>query len=335
MNAMERNFVDELFCYHIRKELIPEYAIVGIDELTLNTVSSCDNIRSHSLTFVKSEEMLKKILANTTISYCLVIACKDQFNKIDNKVVLKKNILALVERPRLEYAILLERILKETKYHEKNLRNLKYDPEKHIFTGKNVEIGTNVIIEPFVTIASNVTIGNQTIIRSGSKILNNVKIGENCTIDENVVIGSQGFGIEVDKNSKSYRIPHLGGVIIGNHVSIGSNTSVESGTIAPTTIENEVKIDCNVTIGHNARIGANCLIASQSTICGSCVLDENIWIGPNVNISNKIRIQRNSSVLIGSIVIEDLEENSIVSGNFATDHRSNLKEYQRKKMKGK
>lgn len=322
---MERNFVDELFCYHIRKELIPEYAIVGIDELTLNTVSSCDNIRSHSLTFVKSEEMLKKILANTTISYCLVIACKDQFNKIDNKVVLKKNILALVESPRLEYAILLERILKETKYHEKNLRNLKYDPEKHIFTGKNVEIGTNVIIEPFVTIASNVTIGNQTIIRSGSKILNNVKIGENCTIDENVVIGSQGFGIEVDKNSKSYRIPHLGGVIIGNHVSIGSNTVVNSGTISPTLIDDYVKTDCLVHIAHNSSILSSTHIASNVTISGSCKIGKNVWIGPSSVISNKTNIQDNAYISLGSVVICNVKKGQKISGNFAIDHEKHLK----------
>ena len=36
------------------------------------------------------------------------------------------------------------------------------------------------------------------------------------------MIGGEGFGIETDTDGKTYRIPHIGGVEIGNNVEVWS-----------------------------------------------------------------------------------------------------------------
>jgi len=316
---------EKLFEYTVEKRNFHDYELEGIDSIILYAVSSSNNIKNNSLLFVKKEDDLKAVLSNRSISSCMIIARKEHFLKLKDRIAVDRNIFVLVDNPRLDYAKVLLKILDGISYHENNLKNLKYDPEKHIFIGKNVEIGTNVIIEPFVTIGSNVKIDENVVVKSGTKILNNVLIGKNCEIDENVVIGSQGFGIEVDNLTTTYRIPHLGGVIIGDNVSIGSGSIINSGTIEPTIIMNNVKIDSSVHIAHNCLIKDSSLIASNSITSGSCEVGRNVWIGPNSVIANRVTIQDNVYVAMGSVVIRNVKKGQKVSGNFAIDHEKHLK----------
>ena len=191
-------------------------------------------------------------------------------------------------------------------------------------------MGENIIIEPFVRIGNNVEIGNNTIIKSGTIINDNVKIGNDCYIRENSVIGGEGFGIETDADGKTYRIPHIGGVEIGNNVEVGALTTVCSGTIEKTIVKDYVKIDDHVHVAHNVVLEEGVLIVAGTVIGGSTKIGKNSRTAPNTAIKNGLKIGSNVVMGMSARVNENLPDNIIVT-NEKADTLENIKKYSKYK----
>ena len=81
-------------------------------------------------------------------------------------------------------------------------------------------------------------------------------IGARCVFKPGAVIGTDGFGFAPDADGY-VKVPHLGGVRLGNDVEVGANTTIDRGTIEDTVIGDGVKLDNQVQVGHNCRIGAH------------------------------------------------------------------------------
>ncbi len=109
--------------------------------------------------------------------------------------------------------------------------------------GKNVKLGSNVAISAHCTIGDNCVIGDNTVLMPNVTVYANTKIGHDCAIHSGTVLGSDGFGYEVDEAGNWVKMLHLGGLSIGNYVEIGSNTSIDRGMIDNTVIGNRVIID--------------------------------------------------------------------------------------------
>ena len=54
-------------------------------------------------------------------------------------------------------------------------------------------------------------------------------------------------------------------------------------------------------------------------------IGDEVWIGGGAMISDGIHIGDKAQVQIGSVVITNVGSNEIVSGNFAFEHKKNLK----------
>lgn len=277
-------------------------------------VSTISNPKNNSIIFLNKLDLvslknLKKI--------------KESIIFLKNGLVAKKlefeNIVRYVDNPRLEFAKLLNFLSKSIK---KN-KNFKFNQSGYYY-GENIIIGENVAIEPFVRLGNNIKIGNNTIIKSGAIIEDNVIIGENCYIRENSIIGGEDFGIETDTDGSTVRIPHLGGVIIGNNVEIGAGSTVCSGTIEETIVEDYVKIDYSVNVGHNTKIGRGTLICAGALIGGSSVLGNNVFIGMNASIKNKMLVGNNAVVGMGAIVCTYINDKEVFTSEMA-DKLENIK----------
>ena len=290
----------------------------------ISGVSSVLNPLDNTLIFINKNknEYLEKL---ATVKEALIIVLssieKEKLSKIS-----VSNLIVFSNNPRLEYAKLLFKLLKETGYYNRKNFTLK----DGYYYGENVKIGENVIIEPFVRIGSNVEIGDNTIVKSGVIINNNVKIGNNCYIRENSVIGGEGFGIETDIDGKTYRIPHIGGVKIGNFVEVGALTTVCSGTIERTLVKDYVKIDDHVHIAHNVVLEEGVLIVAGTVIGGSTRIGKNSRTAPNTAIRNGLKIGSNVVMGMSARVNENLPDNIIVT-NEKADTLENIKKYSKYK----
>jgi len=177
-----------------------------------------------------------------------------------------------------------------------------------LHNGSMILVGDNVSIEP------SALIGEGTEIHSHVTIYAGVRIGQRCRISAGCVIGAEGFGYERQVTGGWVRIPHIGGVRIGNNVEIGGNTCIDRGTLADTVIEDGVKIDNLVHIAHNVLVGRDTLVIANSMIAGSVRIGERVWVGPGTSIREQLVIGSDSKIGMGSVVVKDVRPNTLVYG---------------------
>lgn len=293
------------------------YNVNNIDynfNFVVKGVSTVLNPKNNSIIFLNKPNL--DLLENLKEIKESVIFLK---NTLTVKELEYQNIVKYVDNPRLEFAKFLNFLLKSIKKNKTfKFNHLGY------YHGENITIGENVLIEPFVRLGNNIKIGNNTIIKSGVIIEDNVIIGENCYIRENSIIGGEDFGIETDIDGSTVRIPHFGGVRIGNNVEIGAGSTVCSGTIEETIVEDYVKIDYSVNVGHNTRIGRGTLICSGALIGGSSILGNNVFVGMNASIKSKMIIGNNAVIGMGSIICNYINDGEIFTNEMA-DKLENIK----------
>jgi acetyltransferase-like isoleucine patch superfamily enzyme len=171
----------------------------------------------------------------------------------------------------------------------------------------NVRIGKGSVIEPGVTIRERTLIGEDVVIRSG------------C------VIGAEGF--DPREHAEVVRItPHAGGVRIHDGVEIQSNSVVCRCVFQGfTEIGVSTKISSLVNVSHNVKIGRCCRIGAGALIMGSAGIGDEVWIGPNATISNRVLLKDEARVSLGAVVVRDVAAKETVSGNFAVEHSKFLR----------
>lgn len=200
-----------------------------------------------------------------------------------------------------------------------------------------VTIGEGVTIKAKAIIKSGSIIKNGTLIRESVIIANNVQIGEYCVIDygavinytiignrsyigSNSVIGKRGFGFAIDnKTGEIFDIPHWGGVIIGNGVSIGANCCVDRGSLRDTIISDNVKMDNLIQIAHNVVIGQNCIMAAQTGVAGSAIVGDNVVMGGQVGVLSHTSVGKNTTLLTRTGIETNIKPGSIIAGFPAVD----------------
>ncbi|MFQ6585401.1 DapH/DapD/GlmU-related protein [Priestia megaterium] len=171
---------------------------------------------------------------------------------------------------------------------------------------KSTKIGKYVVIEDDVTIGENVVIGHNTIILKGTHIGNNVAIGCNCILG--IQPGSNKRMRKVDKSYNQLFIKentkvgngvsiYLGtmifeNVFIGDHASIRENVLIGEGTI----------IGRSAVVELNSTIGKNCTIQTLAYITGDTNLEDNVFIGPCVSMSNDKYMGEGNYTLKGPII---------------------------------
>lgn len=247
---------------------------------------SIENLENGCITFLKSPKYVEKFLKvyhEQNIRGITIVTTEEikQLLNIDEEFI-------ITEEPRLTFAKIINRSsdVKESFIHPS------------VIIGDNVQIGKNA------TLHANVV------------IYGNTKIGDNVTIHANTVIGKPGFGyVEDEEEGIWVQFPQLGGVRIENDVDIGSCVVVDKGALDDTIIGEGTKIDNLVHIAHGVKIGKHCLIIACAEISGSVVLGDNVWVAPNVSIRENLKIGNNSLIGIGSVVIRDVPDDSIIIGN--------------------
>ena len=175
-------------------------------------------------------------------------------------------------------------------------------------------IGPGAHVAAFVVIGPDVEIGAGAVLLEHVVIRGKVKIGDRVHVGPGAVIGADGFGIDFDEGVP-VRIPQIGGVIIGNDVSLGAISTVCSGTFSPTIVEDEVKSDDHVHIAHNCHIKARSILTAGAVIGGSATLERESWIGPNASILNKGLVGKGTLVGLGAVVVKPTGDGVIVAGN--------------------
>ncbi len=194
------------------------------------------------------------------------------------------------------------------------------------YLGENVSIGKNVRIYPNCFIGANVKIGDNCVLHAGVKIYHDCVIGNNVIIHAGTVIGGDGFGYTPQANGSLRKVPHIGNVVIEDHVEIGCNSCIDRATMGSTLIKKGVKLDNLVQIAHNVVLGYSTVIAGQTGIGGSTRVGNGVMIGGNAAVVEHIQITDGTRIAACAKVTKTVKTpNANLCDSPAFDYRESLK----------
>ena len=180
------------------------------------------------------------------------------------------------------------------------------------------QIGKKVYVGPFSYIGK-AQIGDNVTIWGHVNINDNVIIGNNVEIHSGCIIGEIGSGFTKNEHGEYVKFPHIGGVILEDHVEVGALTYINRGSLSDTKICRGAKIGNAVCIGHNVYIGENSMVIANSVVAGSAIVGKNCRIAHSCSIRNGIRLGDRVFIGMGSVVTSDCPDGVTLFGNPAKD----------------
>ena len=199
-------------------------------------------------------------------------------------------------------------------------------------TSDNQYVAPSASISPTASLGRHVYIDDNVTIHHGCLVCDYSVIKRNSVLHPYVTVGTEGFFSKFILGTKVH-VKHYGGVQIGRNCILhtGTNISRSVNYGENTELGNNVHIGIQSNIGHDCKVGAGTDISAKVLLAGRVKVGRNCWLGAGTIISNALSIGDNASVKIGSVVIEDVSAASTISGNFAVEHKKNLRMYLKSK----
>jgi UDP-3-O-[3-hydroxymyristoyl] glucosamine N-acyltransferase len=181
--------------------------------------------------------------------------------------------------------------------------------------GPGATIGEGTRLVGHVYIGAGAKVGARCTLSPGVSVLDRCVVGDDCNFHPCVSIGGDGFGFRPAPDGRGLvKIPHIGNVVIGDHVEIGANSCVDRAKFGSTTIGSGTKIDNLVQIAHGCRVGRSCVICGQAGLAGSVTVGDGVMIGGKVGISDGIEIGAGAKIGAFAGVISNVPAGAVWMG---------------------
>lgn len=177
------------------------------------------------------------------------------------------------------------------------------------------EIGSNCLIGPGAYLGSGVMLGDDCEIGPNAVLLAGTRVGKGSRIGPSSTIGFDGFGYEREADGTPVKLPHFGGVRIGDFVEVGANSCIDKGTLDDTVIHNHVKVDNGVHIAHNCVVGEGSYIIAGVVLGGGTIVGPRSWVAPNSTVREKTVLGSDVIVGLASTVLADVPDGATVYGS--------------------
>ena len=177
-----------------------------------------------------------------------------------------------------------------------------------IFLSKDTAFGKNVTVEPYVVFGSKVKVGDNSYIKSFSHI-------EGTSIEKNVTVGPYARLRE--------------GTHLMSGVKIGNFVETKKSKIKKNSKVNHLSYIGDTLIGKNSNIGAGTITCNYDGVKkNKTTISDNVFIGSNSSLVAPIKINKNAVVGAGSVITEDVKENSL---SIERSEQEEIENYKRKK----
>ncbi|MCW8995398.1 MAG: 2,3,4,5-tetrahydropyridine-2,6-dicarboxylate N-acetyltransferase [Psychromonas sp.] len=140
------------------------------------------------------------------------------------------------------------------------------------------------------------------------------------------------FKVEVDRRNSAIPMADLTkyncriepGAIIRDMVEIGDHCVIMMGAVLNigAVIGERTMIDMNVVVGGRAIVGKNCHIGAGTVLAGvieppsadPVIIEDDVLIGANAVVLEGVKVGKGAVVAAGSIVVKNVEPNTVVAG---------------------
>lgn len=194
----------------------------------------------------------------------------------------------------------------------------------HVVLGSRVTLGARCRLDPGVVLDDDVVLGDDCRLGAHVVICRRARLGDRVVVKAGAVLGGTGFGFHSGAEGHQ-RIPHVGGLVVGDDVEIGSLTTVDCGSIDDTVIERGTKLDNLVHVGHNVRIGEHCILAGGTMVGGSARLGRFVIVGGSAGIGDHVLIGDGARIGAGTGVFREVPAGATMSGYIGRNHRETLR----------
>ncbi len=285
------------------------------EDVLIEGVSAVEDCRPGTLVFVEREEFVKPALeggaAAVITSPELAAAFKDA-----------SGIALLISAdPKLARALVTQRFFDR----EFQTAGTPYiDPTAVVaasarvggnaYVGPGARIGENTVVLANAVIEERAVIGDRTVIHPGVVIGYECEIGNDVIIRAGTKIGPEGFGFAQDDTHRSHRIPHMGRVVIEEHVVIGANCCIDRGTHGATRVGSGTIIDNLCHIAHNVEIGENCILTAMLCVAGSTKIGKRVITSGQTGILDHVTITDDVMLLQRAGVAHDIKKPGVYAG---------------------
>ncbi len=184
------------------------------------------------------------------------------------------------------------------------------DP-KNVYVSEHARIGRDTVVYPNVTIEGETEIGDGCTIRSGvritdSRIGHGVKIRDNCLIQDS----------EVGNNCTVGPMAHLrGNANMRPESKVGNFVELKKTTLGSGSKASHLTYLGDATIGENTNIGAGTVTCNyDGKSKHETRIGDNVRIGSDTMLVAPVEVGDGAITAAGSVVIEDVEADSLVAG---------------------
>lgn len=193
---------------------------------------------------------------------------------------------------------------------------------KTTYIDNNVTIKINTTILPGSIIIRDTSIGKNNVIGPNS-LIQNCNIGDNCNINNSCLYNSN---IKNNVNIGPYT--HIRpNCIINNDAKVGSFVELKKSTIDSNTKISHLTYIGNAIVGKNVNFGCGCVTVNfDGKNKHETNIQDNAFIGCNVNLIAPIKIGSNAYIAAGTTLINDVKNNEFAIGRVKqTNKPKNIK----------
>lgn len=294
--------------------------LVGRADLTIRGVGPLDDPARDHLTFIREQ----RHAARWARSPAVAALVSEGIDIPDHDPEAR----ALLFVPSADMAIvaLLERFGPPAPSYEAGVHpsavvhpSARIDPSAHIgplcTIDEGAEVGAHAVLVARVHLGQRARVGAHTLCHPGVVIGDRCAVGSHGLFHANVVLGGDGFGFLPHPETRlPVKIPHIGGVRVGDHVEMGPGCTIDRGKFSDTIVEDHVKLDNMVQIAHNCRIGAGSVICAQTGIAGSVTIGRGVTIGAQTGIADNLSVGDGASLAAKSGVMHHIPEGEVWGG---------------------
>lgn len=181
----------------------------------------------------------------------------------------------------------------------------------NVYISEAASIGRDTVIYPNVTVEGASVIGDGCTIRSGTRITNSqighgVEILDNCVIVDSEIAGGCTVG----------PMAHLrGGARTEEQARVGNFVEMKKSTLGPGSKASHLTYLGDATIGKNTNIGAGTITCNyDGKRKNPTTIGDNVRIGSDTMLVAPVTVNDGAVTAAGSVVIEDVPENTLVAG---------------------
>lgn len=245
-----------------------------------------------------------------------------------------------VENPSLAFNAVVGYFMKAANDFTPGISPGAYVDPTAIINPEKVRVSPGVVIEAGATIGDGCdigpgcVIGKSAVLGTDCKLYANVVVRERCVLGNHVVvqpgavIGSDGFGFLLNKETGRYEtVDQVGIVVVGDNVDIGANTTIDRARFGRTIIGEGSKIDNLVQIAHNVVVGKHTVIVSQSGIAGSTQIGDYVTVAAQVGIAGHISVGDKAVLAARTGVMSSLDGGQVYWGAPAAPYKDAAKQY--------